>query len=51
MNKTATIEMLNTKQAAMLLGVSSKTIYRMEEKGLIQSVRTPGGQRRFIERI
>lgn len=47
MNKATTIEMLNTKQAAMLLGVSSKTIYRMEEKGLIQSVRTPGGQRRF----
>ncbi len=46
MNKAAT-EMLNTKQAAMLLGVSPKTIYRMEEKGLIQSVRTPGGQRRF----
>ena len=42
-----TMSMLNTKQAAHVLGVSSKTIYRMEEKGLIQSVRTPGGQRRF----
>ncbi len=40
-------EMLNTKQAASLLGVSTKTIYRMEEKGLIHSTRTPGGQRRF----
>lgn len=47
MNKAAAIEMLNTKQAAMFLGVSPKTIYRMEEKGLIQSIRTPGGQRRF----
>ncbi len=47
MNRTAKIEMLNTKQAAMFLGVSPKTIYRMEEKGLIQSIRTPGGQRRF----
>lgn len=47
MNKTAKIKMLNTKQAALLLGVSPKTIYRMEEKGLIQSIRTPGGQRRF----
>lgn len=47
MNKTATVEMVNTKQAAALLGVSPKTIYRMEEKGLIQSIRTPGGQRRF----
>ncbi len=47
MNKIAKIEMLNTKQAAAILGVSSKTIYRMEERGLIQSIRTPGGQRRF----
>ena len=31
MNKTATIEMLNTKQSAALLGVSPKTIYRMED--------------------
>jgi len=46
-NKAPTVEMLNTKQAAILLGVSPKTIYRMEEKGLIQSIRTPGGQRRF----
>lgn len=41
-------EMLNTKQAAALLGVSTKTIYRMEEKGIINSMRTPGGQRRFL---
>lgn len=47
MNSATTIEMLNTKQAAALLGVSSKTVYRMEDKGLIQSMRTPGGQRRF----
>lgn len=47
MQKATTNEMLNTKQAAALLGVSPKTIYRMEEKGLIQSIRTPGGQRRF----
>jgi site-specific DNA-methyltransferase (cytosine-N4-specific) len=40
-------EMLNTRQVAVLLGVSTKTIYRMEEKGLIYSIRTPGGQRRF----
>ncbi len=47
MNKARSIEMLNTKQAAIFLGVSSKTIYRMEVKGLIKSVRTPGGHRRF----
>ncbi|MCK9266847.1 MerR family DNA-binding transcriptional regulator [bacterium] len=44
-----TMKMLNTKQVAELLGVSTKTIYRMEEKGLIHSVRTPGGHRRFTK--
>ncbi|HGE73092.1 TPA: helix-turn-helix domain-containing protein [Candidatus Poribacteria bacterium] len=39
--------MINTNQAAAVLGVSAKTIYRMEKKGIIQSIRTPGGQRRF----
>ena len=47
MAKDAIIRMINTNQAAALLGVSAKTIYRMEEKGIIQSIRTPGGQRRF----
>jgi len=47
---TSALSMLNTKQAAEILGVSQKTIYRMEEKGLIQSNRTPGGQRRFDKR-
>jgi excisionase family DNA binding protein len=47
MYKKAPVEMLNTKQSAALLGVSPKTIYRMEKKGLLQSIRTPGGQRRF----
>jgi site-specific DNA-methyltransferase (cytosine-N4-specific) len=40
-------KMLNTKQAAIFLGVSTKTIYRMEKKGLLHPIRTPGGQRRF----
>lgn len=45
-------QMLMTKQAAQILGVSTKTVYRMEDKGLINSIRTPGGQRRFSrERI
>lgn len=47
MKTDSSTSMLNTKQAARLLGVSPKTIYRMEEKGLVQSIRTPGGQRRF----
>lgn len=36
-----------TKESAKYLGVSPSTIYRMEKKGLISSIRTPGGQRRF----
>ncbi|MBM3210877.1 helix-turn-helix domain-containing protein, partial [Candidatus Poribacteria bacterium] len=40
-------EMLTTTGAANMLGVSPKTIYRMESSGFIESVRTPGGQRRF----
>ncbi len=40
-------QMFNTKEAARYLGVSQSTIYRMEKQGLISSVRTPGGQRRF----
>ncbi|MCX8021543.1 MAG: DNA methyltransferase [Syntrophorhabdaceae bacterium] len=36
-----------TKEAAKYLGISTTTIYRMEKRGLISSVRTPGGQRRF----
>ncbi len=36
-----------TKEAAKNLGISPATLYRMEKKGLIISVRTPGGQRRF----
>ena len=36
-----------TKEASKHLGISPATLYRMEKKGLITSVRTPGGQRRF----
>lgn len=36
-----------TKEAAKYLGISNSTIYRMEKQGLISSIKTPGGQRRF----
>lgn len=38
-----------TVEAAKYLGVSPSTIYRMEGRGLISSLRTPGGQRRFTK--
>lgn len=38
---------VGTKQAAEILGVSVSTIYRMVEQGILQPSKTPGGQRRF----
>ena len=38
---------IGTKQAAQILGVSISTIYRMVEQGILQPIKTPGGQRRF----
>jgi excisionase family DNA binding protein len=40
-------ERLTTQEAAKFLGVSISTLYRMEKKGLLVPIRTPGGQRRF----
>lgn len=40
---------LTTNEAAKFLGVSTSTLYRMEKQGLIEPVRTPGGQRRFLK--
>lgn len=39
--------LISTSRAAEILGVSTSTIYRMVEKGLLVPVKTPGGQRRF----
>lgn len=40
-------DVFTTKEAARFLGVSQTTIYRMDKQGLLSSIRTPGGQRRF----
>ena len=38
---------IGTKRAADILGVSISTVYRMIEQGILQPTKTPGGQRRF----
>ncbi|GBF78994.1 IS607 family transposase [Aphanothece sacrum] len=38
---------LTIKQAAEILGVSTKTVRRWDQNGKISSIRTPGGHRRF----
>lgn len=38
---------IGTKRAAEILGVSISTVYRMIEQGILQPTKTPGGQRRF----
>ena len=40
-------KLLTTTNAAKYLGISTSTLYRMLEKGLLEPVKTPGGQRRF----
>lgn len=40
-------DIVGTKQAAEILGVSISTIYRMVNQGILQPSKTPGGQRRF----
>lgn len=40
-------KLVGTAQAAKLLGVSTSTIYRMVDQGILSPTKTPGGQRRF----
>ncbi|MGI6708700.1 MAG: helix-turn-helix domain-containing protein [Dethiobacteria bacterium] len=44
-NKVANF--VNTSSAAEFLGISVSTLYRMVEKGILNPIKTPGGQRRF----
>lgn len=40
-------ELIRVGEAAKLLGISNDTLKRWEKAGLISSVRTPTGHRRF----
>ena len=39
--------MVPVNEAVKLLGISQSTLYRYEDQGLIVSLRTPGGHRRY----
>ena len=39
--------LMSTKKAAEYLGISTSTIYRMVDNGILTPSKTPGGQRRF----
>jgi excisionase family DNA binding protein len=41
--------LLSPREVAKLLHVKSDTVTRWANKGLLRSVRTPGGHRRYLE--
>jgi excisionase family DNA binding protein len=43
--------LLTAKEAIGYLGISLNTLNRIEKRGLIQPFRTPGGHRRYDERM
>jgi len=49
-NQSFNQPLFTVSQAAELLGVSSKTLRRWDEKGILPSLRTTGGQRRYVRR-
>jgi excisionase family DNA binding protein len=42
---------LNSREAAEYLGVSLNTLYRIEKQGDLQPFRTPGGHRRYDQKM
>ena len=40
--------LLTTAEVAKLFGVHTDTVTRWDKKGVLRSVRTPGGRRRFF---
>ncbi len=41
------VRLLNAREAAEYLRVSNSTLHRMERRGVLVPLRTPGGQRRY----
>ncbi len=43
----AILRLLTAREAAKYLRISLSTLYRIEQRGAIQPLRTPGGHRRY----
>jgi excisionase family DNA binding protein len=43
-------KLLTRREVAALFGVSASTVTRWAQRGLLKTVRTPGGHYRFLER-
>ena len=43
--------LLTAREAITYLGISLNTLNRIEKRGLIQPFRTPGGHRRYDEKM
>ena len=42
-------QLLTSGEVALMFGVDTKTVARWANAGLIGSIRTPGGHRRFLQ--
>lgn len=45
------VRLLNAREAAEYLRVSLSTLNRMERRGCLVSLRTPGGHRRYTQQM
>ena len=46
-NEDRPMQLLNAREAAEYLRVSLSTLHRMERRGQLRAMRTPGGHRRY----
>ena len=46
-----TLQLLNAREAAAYLRISISTLNRMEARGELRSLKTPGGHRRYTATI
>ena len=47
MDENQALDLMNSREAADYLRISLSTLNRMESRGIIRPLRTPGGHRRY----